>query len=98
MTKQDPIDTIRSTMTALSDALTHSVTIGTLPEVQAWITKGMPIHEMNLTQIRQMILIGHMFEGWLNSYQLFQSALNKERIENLEAKIEDLTGEVTHAD
>ena len=95
-------------MTATIEELTRDlqqIRKSTLPHIHAlshiedWIvSEEMSPGKFNHEDVIELMCLAAQLESWVTTYYLRKSALNKERIENLEAKIEDLTGEVTHAD
>ena len=95
--KLDTIDEYTACMQTIAKDIRTTLTPDAAQTIEMWVNAGMQTDRVNISAISAFMDTAHMMKQYLDVYQLRQSALNKERIENLEAKIEELTGEVTYA-
>ena len=94
--KPNTIEQATHIMESIAHDIRYSLTPETAKTVEMWVNTNMNPDWMDLAAVSAFLDAAHMMQQYLDAYQLRESALNKERIEKLEARIEELTGEVTH--
>ena len=93
--KLDTIDEYTACMQTIAKDIRTTLTPDASKTTEMWVNTNMNPDWMDLAAVSAFITAGHLMQQYLNAYQARQAEMALERVRCVEARIEELTGEVT---